>query len=56
VIVDADVQKVDWSAVGTWIWIGGFALILLEGFGLTSSGLAERRLGARVSRSAEEGS
>lgn len=56
VIVDADVQKVDWSAVGTWIWIGGFALILLEGFGLTASGLAERRLGARVSRSAAEGS
>ena len=56
VIVDADVQKVDWSAVGTWIWVGGFTLILLAGLGLTASGLAERRLGGRVSRSAEEAS
>ena len=34
VIIDNQVDKVDWSAVGTWLWIGSFAVILLTGTGL----------------------
>ena len=34
VIIDNQVDKIDWSAVGTWVWIGSFAIILLTGIGL----------------------
>ncbi len=34
VIVDNQVDKIDWSAFGTWLWIGSFAIILLTGIGL----------------------
>ena len=34
VIIDYQVNKVDWSAFGTWLWIGSFAIILLTGIGL----------------------
>lgn len=34
VIIDNQVDKVDWSAVGTWLWIGTFAIIPLTGAGL----------------------
>ena len=34
VIIDNQVDKVDWSASGTWLWIGSFAIILLTGIGL----------------------
>jgi hypothetical protein len=34
VIIDNQVDKIDWSAVGTWLWIGSFAIILLTGIGL----------------------
>lgn len=34
VIVDNQVDKIDWSASGTWLWIGSFAIILLTGAGL----------------------
>jgi hypothetical protein len=33
-IVDATVRRVDWSAFGTWLWIGAFALLLVAGLGL----------------------
>jgi len=33
-IVDAAVHRVDWSAFGTWLWIGGFAVILVAGLGM----------------------
>jgi len=33
-MVDNQVDKVDWSAFGTWLWIGSFAIILLTGIGL----------------------
>jgi hypothetical protein len=34
VIINNQVDKVDWSAFGTWLWIGSFAIILLTGIGL----------------------
>ncbi len=34
VMIDSQVDKVDWSALGTWLWIGSFAIILLTGIGL----------------------
>jgi len=34
IIIDNKVNKVDWSALGTWLWIGSFAVILLTGIGL----------------------
>jgi hypothetical protein len=34
VIIDNQVNKIDWSAFGTWLWIGSFAIILLTGIGL----------------------
>jgi hypothetical protein len=34
VLIDNRVDKVDWSAFGTWLWIGSFAIILLTGIGL----------------------
>jgi len=34
VIIDNQVNKVDWSAFGTWLWIGSFVIILLTGIGL----------------------
>ena len=34
VIIDNQVNKIDWSAFGTWLWIGLFAIILLTGIGL----------------------
>jgi ABC-type sugar transport system permease subunit len=34
-IVDANVgAKVDWSASGTWLWIGSFAILFITGLGL----------------------
>jgi hypothetical protein len=34
VIIDNGLDKIDWSATGTWLWIGSFAIILLTGIGL----------------------
>ncbi len=34
VIIDNQVDKIDWSASGTWLWIGSFVIILLTGAGL----------------------
>ena len=34
VIIDNRLDKVDWSAFGTWLWIGSFGIILLAGLGL----------------------
>jgi hypothetical protein len=33
-IIDNRVNKIEWSAFGTWLWIGSFAIILLTGIGL----------------------
>jgi hypothetical protein len=35
VIVDGSEDTVDWSALGTWVWIGVFALLLAGGLALT---------------------
>lgn len=53
VIVDADVQKVDWTAAGTWVWIAGFAMLALAGIWLIARGLAGRSIGARKTAEAE---
>ena len=34
-LIDLQVNKVDWSQVGTWIWMGSFTILLLVGVGLT---------------------
>jgi len=34
VVIDNQVDKIDWSASGTWLWIGSFVIILLTGAGL----------------------
>jgi hypothetical protein len=34
VIVDAAVHRVDWSAVGTALWLGGFVVLLSAGLGM----------------------
>jgi len=34
VIIDNQVDKIEWSTVGPWLWIGSFAIILLTGIGL----------------------
>jgi hypothetical protein len=34
VIIDNQLDKIEWSAFGTWLWIGSFAIILLTGIGL----------------------
>ncbi len=44
VIVDANVQKVDWDAIGTWIWVGGCAVTVLAGLGLSVNGLVARSI------------
>jgi hypothetical protein len=33
-IVGNQPHKVDWSEIGTWLWFGSFAIILLSGLGL----------------------
>ena len=43
VIVDNQVDKVDWSTFGTWLWIGSFAIILLAGIGLVWQSRARSR-------------
>jgi hypothetical protein len=34
-IVDAQLDKVDWAATGTWLWMASFAVLLFAGLGLT---------------------
>ncbi|MGI8606543.1 MAG: hypothetical protein ACR2L0_05225 [Gaiellaceae bacterium] len=53
VIMDADVQKVDWAAAGTWVWVAGFAVLALAGIWLIARGLAGRSVGARKTAQAE---
>jgi hypothetical protein len=33
-IVDAEIDKVDWNEVGTWLWNGSFAILFFTGLGL----------------------
>jgi hypothetical protein len=33
-IVDAAVHRVDWSAFGTWLWVGAFAVVLVAGLSM----------------------
>jgi hypothetical protein len=44
-LVDASVDRVDWTAAGTWIWVGGFAVLAAAGGWLALS--AARRAGSR---------
>jgi len=46
VIVDGAVHRVTWTAPGTWLWIGAFAIVLAAGLGL----LWQARVAARVGR------
>jgi hypothetical protein len=40
-VVDADVDKVDWSSAGTWAWMAIFAAILMYGLVLSGAGLRQ---------------
>ncbi len=44
IIIDNRVDKVDWSALGTWLWTGSFAVILLTGIGLVWQSKARSKL------------
>ena len=44
VIIDNQLDKIDWSAVGTWLWIGSFAIILPTGIGLVWQSRERSRL------------
>jgi hypothetical protein len=43
VIVDGSEGTVDWSALGTWVWIGAFAALLVGGLALTLQSRAAGR-------------
>jgi len=40
-VVDADVDKVDWSRAGTWAWLAIFAAMLVYGLVLSGAGLRQ---------------
>ena len=42
IITDAAVKRVDWSAIGTWVWIAVFAAIAITGLAKLRTGLAAR--------------
>lgn len=46
VIVDASLKTVDWSALGTWVWVGAFAVLALAGAALA----VQSRAGAPSAR------
>lgn len=52
VIIDNQVDKIDWSASGTWLWIGSFVVILLTGAGLIWQ--SRVRSGSEVSSAAAD--
>lgn len=43
VLVDHQVDKIKWSAIGTWLWIGSFAILFLTGAGLIWQSRARAR-------------
>ena len=46
VIVDAAQHRVDWLSAGTWLWMGGCALVFVIGVGMLREALAVGRLRA----------
>lgn len=34
VVIDNQIDKVDWTSTGAWLWVGSFTIILLTGIGL----------------------
>jgi len=40
VIVDLSVHRVNWAALGTWIWVSGFAVLFVSGLGLLNHALS----------------
>ena len=43
IVVDAAVHRVNWSAPGTWLWLGAFAVIALAGAAMVTQALAASR-------------
>ncbi|MCJ7661488.1 MAG: hypothetical protein MUO67_20240 [Anaerolineales bacterium] len=43
VIIDNQLEKIEWSAFGTWLWISSFVIILLTGIGLVWQSRARSR-------------
>ena len=50
VIIDNHLNKIDWSAFGTWLWVGSFAIILLTGIGLVWQSMVRARSETRIGK------
>jgi len=40
VIVDVSVHRVNWSSLGTWVWIGAFAVLFVSGIGMLNHAMS----------------
>jgi hypothetical protein len=49
VLADVSENTVDWSALGTWVWVGGFAVLLVAGAALVARARAAPRPASAVS-------
>ena len=48
VLADVSENTVDWSALGTWVWIGAFAVLLVAGAALVAQSRASPRTAPAV--------
>ena len=48
VFADVSEDTVDWSALGTWVWVGGFAVLLVAGAALVARARAVREPSAAL--------
>jgi hypothetical protein len=48
VLADVSENTVQWSALGTWVWVGGFAVLLVAGAALVAQSRAARTPAAAV--------
>jgi hypothetical protein len=48
VLADVSENTVQWSALGTWVWVGGFAVLLVAGAALVAQSRAAPSPGAAV--------
>jgi hypothetical protein len=40
VLADVSENAVEWSALGTWVWVGGFGVLAVAGAALTTQARA----------------
>jgi hypothetical protein len=48
VLADVSENTVDWSALGTWVWIGAFTVLLVAGAALVAQSRASPRTAPAV--------